>query len=141
MLILFELTVILKIVQFFEYYKVRVDLKETTKIIGDYGEGVATNYLKSKGYQILKNNYRAKTGEIDIIAMQRDILVIVEVKTRKNASFVTARESVTSKKQNHIRSATRDFLANNKINYKNIRFDVIEYYTQENRLEHFADAF
>jgi len=42
--------------------------KSTNKQIGSWGETIATNYLKRKGYTILDRNYLKKWGEIDIVA-------------------------------------------------------------------------
>lgn len=111
------------------------------KEIGDFGEKLAADLLEKKGYRILHTNFRVKTGEIDIIAMQRDILVIVEVKTRKNELFHSAREAVTKSKQSKLQAASGEYLHIHKPTYREIRFDVIEYYTQSGRIEHFVDAF
>ncbi|MEK7212568.1 MAG: YraN family protein [Patescibacteria group bacterium] len=49
---------------------------------GIFGENLATNHLKSRGWQILGRNIRGKGGEIDILAKDRNgTLVFVEVKT------------------------------------------------------------
>ena len=113
----------------------------TTKSIGDYGEQIAKAFLIKNGYSILETNFRGKSGEIDIIAKQRDFLVFVEVKTRKNDTYILAREAVTPAKQKKIRSTAREFVFNNKINYKFIRFDVIEFYTQDQKIDHYVNAF
>lgn len=111
------------------------------KETGDYGEGKAKRYLESEGYRIITSNYRTKSGEIDIIAMQRATLVFVEVKTRKDDSFYTAREAVTKSKQKKIFSTAKEFIAESNLNYKEIRFDVIECYTKTDKIEHYVDAF
>jgi len=60
-----------------------MDSKET----GIWGEKIAENYLKKKGYQILDKNYSTnfksgpKRGEIDIIAGKNDLISFIEVKT------------------------------------------------------------
>lgn len=113
----------------------------TTKSIGDYGEEIAEKFLKEKGYLILERNYRAKSGEIDIIAKQRDYIVFVEVKTRKNNLYMSARESVNYKKQNKIRNTAREYLFTKKPKYKFVRFDVIEYYTDHAVIDHYVNAF
>lgn len=113
----------------------------TKKEIGNKGEEIALDYLIKKGYIFICKNFYTKDGEIDIILLQRDILVFVEVKTRKNDYFVFARESVSLSKQKKIRSVANTFISQNNINFKEIRFDVIEYYTQNNKIEHFVDAF
>ena len=54
---------------------------KNTKQIGDLGEQIAVNYLKSKGFSILETNYWRKWGEIDVIAKKEGIAHFVEVKT------------------------------------------------------------
>ncbi len=109
--------------------------------IGDIGENYAKEFLTKKGYTILDCNFRVKSGEIDIVAFQRGCIVFVEVKTRKNDSFYEAREAVNKSKQEKIRKAAREYIATKKISYREVRFDVIEYYTQNNLIEHYIDAF
>jgi putative endonuclease len=50
--------------------------------LGQFGENIAANYLVSKKYRIVERNHRQKWGEIDIVAISPEkILVFVEVKT------------------------------------------------------------
>jgi putative endonuclease len=51
--------------------------------IGLNAEIITSNYLKNKGYSILKHRYKTIYGEIDLIAYKNDLLIFVEVKTRK----------------------------------------------------------
>ncbi len=51
------------------------------KEIGALGESVAVEYLRRRGMQIIARNVTRKTGELDVIACEEDILHIVEVKT------------------------------------------------------------
>jgi len=69
------------------------------QILGQTGETVAVRYLKKYGYKIIETNYRNSLGEIDIIASDKDVIVFVEVKTRRNNLFVHPKEAVTQKKQ------------------------------------------
>lgn len=112
-----------------------------TQAIGQLGEEQAAKYLLQQGYQMLDRNFRVRSGELDIIAKQRDTIVFVEVKTRSSDLYMTAREAVTKAKQTKIRNAARAYLACNTLSYRNVRFDVIEYYTKNNQIEHFVDAF
>jgi len=101
--------------------------KTQKRIIGNRGEDEAVRYLISKGYKIIKRNYSCKFGEIDIIARQKNTLIFVEVKTRKNNYFGEPQEFVDYRKLERINMAMDFFINNYKIgdNY-NLRIDVIE---------------
>jgi len=77
---------------------------------GKQGELLACNHLKKKGYRILETNYRTRSGEIDIVARQKDTLVFVEVRAKKSNSFGTPEESITAKKAQHLRSSAYRYL-------------------------------
>lgn len=62
---------------------------------GRYGEDVAVAFLQDKGYKILERNFRAKVGEIDIVAQYKNTLVFVEVKTRWSSKYGLPAEAVT----------------------------------------------
>jgi len=53
--------------------------------IGFWGEESAEMYLTEIGYQILERNWRHQKSEVDILAMDGDVLVIIEVKSRTSA--------------------------------------------------------
>jgi putative endonuclease len=55
--------------------------------IGKIGEEIALKFLKNAGYEVLELNWRFRKLEIDIIAKEGDILIAVEVKTRKSDEF------------------------------------------------------
>jgi len=55
--------------------------KKDTKFVGNLGEEIASNYLKSRGFKILDRNYLQKWGEIDIVARKKNKLYFIEVKT------------------------------------------------------------
>lgn len=100
--------------------------KTFNKVTGDSGEQLAKEYLKKNGYKILKTNYKTNIGEIDIIAKQKDFIVFVEVKTRKNDYFGLPREAVNSFKQQKIRQVATQYIKFNKLFDASCRFDVIE---------------
>ena len=86
-----------------------------------------------------------KRGSVDIIAGNREYVVFVEVKLRKNDSFAQAREFVTYSKQQRVISAAQLWLSNNPTD-KQPRFDVIEVYAPlgdrgEISINHIENAF
>ncbi len=66
--------------------------------LGRRGEEAAASYLTSLGYRIVDRNWRCSTGEIDIVALDRRELVIVEVKTRSTRGWGDPLEGVTDRK-------------------------------------------
>lgn len=115
-----------------------------TKNRGDYGETVVLGYLKSKGYDILKQNFKAKGGEIDIIAQDGDsgYIVFVEVKYRRGTGFGDGLEAVNFAKQRRLIAAAKAYLyAENKWDV-DCRFDVISLFGREEfEVEHIENAF
>jgi len=97
--------------------------------IGKFGEKYAADFLRSQGYRILTTNFRARFGEIDLIAL--DILnsrqlVFVEVKTRTDESFGLPQESVTySKKTKLLKTALHFLSVSREKTYSGWRIDVI----------------
>ena len=115
-------------------------------LLGLWGESFAAEYLRKKRYTIVAANYRCRFGEIDLIAENRNYLVFVEVKLRKNASFAEAMEFVDRRKQERLRRTAEMFLSQNETQ-KQPRFDVIEIYAPEGtetrcpQVRHWEDAF
>ncbi|HDH53078.1 MAG TPA: YraN family protein, partial [Nitrospirae bacterium] len=70
--------------------------------LGQKGEELAVKYLRKKGYKIIKQNYKTKIGEIDIIANDGGTLVFVEVKTRESIAYGMPFEAVNSYKRRKI---------------------------------------
>ncbi|MCK4352614.1 YraN family protein [candidate division WOR-3 bacterium] len=108
--------------------------------LGLSGEARAADYLKSKGYVILKQNYRFGRNEIDIICEKRGVVVFVEVKARTGNKFGTPIEAVTSDKANKIIKVARNYLfSRNLLDKCKVRFDIIE--IRGTTLNHTEDAF
>ena len=109
---------------------------------GQSGELIAKEYLIDKGYNILESNYRNKIGEIDIIAMDRDILVFVEVKTRRDYSYGYAFEAVNLKKQRKIINTSMVYIKYKRLINVQLRYDIIEVYlTKTLKINHLDNAF
>lgn len=110
-----------------------------TKIDGNIGEAIAFDYLVKNKYKIVKTNYSCKLGEIDIVCLDKDVLVFVEVKNRNSTKFGLPREAVTITKQMKIRRVAEMFIRENKLYNTNVRFDVIE--ILNGKLEHLKGCF
>ena len=93
---------------------------------GSKGEDLACEYLTKNGYEIIERNVHfSRFCEIDIIAKQKDTLVFVEVKTRKNNDFGAPLEAITQTKLNNIKTGVFSYLQSASHKYKNFRIDVI----------------
>lgn len=106
----------------------------SNKIKGKYGEDIAVKYLIKNGYKIVERNYHfSRYGEIDIIALDKDTLCFIEVKTRTTEKFGTGFEAVDRIKLSKIFKCTLSYLSSTKIPYKNYRIDVISILLTGNR--------
>ncbi|MDN4066824.1 YraN family protein [Paenibacillus vini] len=97
------------------------------KALGQRAEQLAADYLTGLGYIIQERNWRCRTGELDLIAWQGDILVIVEVRSRSSRTngFGTPAESVTPRKIKQVRDTAAVYLHHNSKSNAPIRFDMI----------------
>lgn len=107
-------------------------MKTEKQILGDQGEEIAANFLEKKGYRIIEKNWKFENLEIDLITMTEDLVVFVEVKTRKNEAFGFPEESVTPKKSANILEAAECYLEENRIENE-IRFDIVSIIVQGNK--------
>jgi len=118
--------------------------KERLKL-GKWGEQQAVRFLKKKGCKILERNFSCPPGEVDIIARIKDVLLFVEVKTRRSADYLSPRFSVTRRKQLRIIRTAQYYLKRNRLSGQNCRFDVLEVTAGEGKrpekIEHLPGAF
>jgi putative endonuclease len=87
-------------------------------------EDAATKYLVKKGYKILERNFKTKFGEIDIIALEKDVLVFIEVKGGKDDLYDPAERADINKLKKVMRTA-EFFINRYKGNFEEVRIDVI----------------
>ena len=96
------------------------------KEIGEKGEIIAQEYLKTQGYEIVETNKRfSKLCEIDIIAKHKDTLIFVEVKTRSSDFCGSPLEAITKSKYENIKTGLFTYIQDTKIKYKKYRIDAI----------------
>ena len=96
--------------------------------LGKIGEDIVADYITKLGYKVLERNFECKQGEIDIVALDKDYIVFVEIKSRTNIEFGLPSESVTKKKLKHILKTASYYLYIKKLENSNVRIDVIEIY-------------
>ena len=107
---------------------------------GNEGEAMAIDYLGRHGFDVIKQNYRNKLGEIDIIAERLGKLHFIEVKYRRTNTFGTGREAVTGTKQRRIHNIATVYLKYHGLYGKqHISFDVIEIHGD--KIEHLIGCF
>ena len=99
---------------------------ERSALVGKAGEDFVAQYLKSKGYIIIKRNWRdSRYGELDIVAENRECIAFVEVKTRQKNSIVSGVEAVDFAKQQRTKNAATSFMRRLRTNLPS-RIDVAE---------------
>ncbi len=98
---------------------------EGSKAIGYKGEAIASDYLETLGYQIKKRNFTIRDGELDIIALTpENVLVFVEVKAYKPDSYYSPLESITRSKIRHLKRAIMVYISRFQVRNQ-IRVDLI----------------
>lgn len=107
---------------------------------GAYGEALALEYLKKRGYILLARNARFGHDEIDLILRDGDTIVFAEVKARSSLTFGSAREAVNTRKQRHMARAAQAYLQSAGQDEK-ARFDVVEVDLRTKAVSHIPDAF
>lgn len=108
--------------------------------IGTTYELKAEEYLLQKGYKILERNFHNRSGEIDIIAKDKEYFCFIEVKYRTTNAFGSPLEAVNFKKQNQIRKVALYYLMKNKLSeWTPCRFDVIAFEGED--MTHIENAF
>lgn len=90
-----------------------------------FGEEIAINYLKNKGYKIIERNFRKGYGEIDIIATFENTLVFIEVKTRTTNLFGGAIESIAYHKLQTLIKTSQFYKLTHKNLPEALRIDAI----------------
>jgi putative endonuclease len=90
---------------------------------GRRSEILAADHLRKLGYRIVASPFRTKTGEVDIIAWDRETLVFIEVKARKNSD--PPEDSIGRQKQQRIISAARTYITRHRLHDTPYRFDIL----------------
>ena len=110
--------------------------------LGKRGEQLARRFLEEKGYRILDTNWRHGKDELDIVALDENLLVVIEVKTRSTDYFGDPSEAVDEAKERFLIRGAEAYLESNQLDLE-IRFDIISVILtgKGHRIEHIMDAF
>jgi len=101
-------------------------LRESTHESGAAAEKAACAFLEARGAQVVGRNFRARGGEIDIVAREGDVLVFVEVRFREGEEFGAPEETVGFAKRRKIAAAARDYIGRIPPgSWREARFDVV----------------
>lgn len=111
--------------------------------IGETGEDLAADYLINKGFKILGRNVKCGPKEIDIVALEHEIVVFVEVKFRRTTKWGMANEALSPKKLDNLGQAAERYLHENGLNDRMVRFDFIAIQQQGKQidLKYYPNAF
>lgn len=93
-------------------------------MVGIEGEAVARRFLEGLGFRIVEENFACPLGEIDLIAKDGEILVFVEVKSRRSARFGGPAEAVHARKQQQIVRVAEAYLRERRLKVP-CRVDVV----------------
>lgn len=104
--------------------------RSPTQKAGHQGEEQARRHLQAHGLIIVSRNLAAKTGEIDLVALEGDILVFIEVRQRHTQQYGGAAASVNRDKQRRLIHTAQYFLPRLTLRYCGgvtpaCRFDVV----------------
>jgi putative endonuclease len=96
------------------------------RAIGQSAEDIAARFLTEQGATILVRNFRRRLGELDVVALLDDLLLIVEVRTRGSNQYGGAAASVDFRKQQRIICASQQLLQEHRqLSSLRARFDVV----------------
>jgi putative endonuclease len=106
--------------------------------VGTRAEDLAADYLLGKGYTIVTRRWHARGGELDLVALDGDVLVFVEVKAR-SGRWSTPEEAISEVKIERFLEAVRQYSAETGQTEREARYDVIA--IDPSGIRHYRDAF
>ena len=92
---------------------------------GQIAEDLAACFPERHGLAVLTRNYRCRSGEVDLVCRERNVIVFVEVRLRRNTNYGGAAASITLTKQRRIILAAEHYLTNELRREADCRFDCI----------------
>jgi putative endonuclease len=93
--------------------------------VGAAGEAAALEHLRAAGMSILSRDWRCRLGQIDVVALDGDTVVVVEVKARSGVRFGLPQEAVDARKQRKLRMLAEAYLGATGRQAQPVRIDVV----------------
>ena len=93
--------------------------------LGKIGEGLARRHLESLGYAIVAANVRVTSGEIDLVAEHGEVIVFVEVRTRRGTGAGSPEESITARKRARMTATAQEYVQAHESEEREWRIDVV----------------
>ena len=103
----------------------KINAKTLQKLIGQWAEDYALEYLQTQNLQLIQRNFHSRYGEIDLIMQDGNCLCFIEVRARVETSWASAEESVDLRKQEKTVQTAQIFLQKSpELEHLDCRFDV-----------------
>jgi putative endonuclease len=101
--------------------------QDSAQAAGRRGEDLAHRFLRRQGFVIVARNYRLPSGdaEADLIAWERDTLVLVEVKSRGTGAYGPPERAIDEEKRRHMLRTAREYAHKTGTAWERVRFDVV----------------
>ena len=93
--------------------------------LGRLGEELARRRLEADGHAILETNYRTRSGEIDLISQKGEMLIFVEVRTKRGAAYGSPEESLTPRKRSRMIACAQEYIEATQSENMEWRIDVV----------------
>ncbi len=100
-------------------------MTEARKRLGERGEDAAAAYLERAGMTVVERNWRCPSGEVDIVALDGEEIVLVEVKTRRTIAKGTPEDAITPAKQRKYAKLAEAYVQHCGNVDAPLRFDVV----------------
>ncbi|MEY4489746.1 MAG: hypothetical protein RIQ79_2254 [Verrucomicrobiota bacterium] len=107
----------------------KTDRRPVNARTGGAGEAAAAEHLTRSGLKVLARNWRNPDDtreEIDLVCRDGDVLVFVEVKTRKAGALVGGYQAVDKRKKTVLLRACHAYLSRLRPPARHYRFDIVE---------------
>lgn len=92
---------------------------------GQQAEAVAAQFLEQQGYEIIETNFRIRGGEIDIVADEKGVICLVEVRSRRSTLYGHPLETINRKKIKRLIMAANHLVLKRGWSDREIRFDIV----------------